>query len=525
MASKKISDNSIALLLLIIILPLITIGYFLYEDYSFRKNEEIRRNEQIAQVLAHSMDSYLNNVKGTLLSATKLTAVQEKNRPRIERIFRSLMLADNHVSLYWYTDLEGNVLAKHPNNWPDKKDKPFVDEVSKGETYISEPRKGTMSGLELVTVSVQVKNAQEDVIGILGASVPISELEKKLQFKVGTTGYPIMVTNSGKFLVHPLKEQVMKKVKPDDHIFKHINQGGSGTLDTIAPFDGKRKLFSYIPLKEAPWTLLIVQPYADLQANSTSYLAYHLGLLLIVLVIIALATYYLILIRRREASIQKLQAEKLSLVSQLAAGMAHEIRNPLTSIKGFTQLAASRDGKLSEAHLEIILSEADRIESLIKETLLLAKPVPDKYTFVQLDQIVLEACQVMEPIALASNVQIEAKLAENIPPIKGEVNHLKQVFINLIKNALEAINHSKGLVSVSLYKEKNSMVISIQDNGVGISKEVLDQLGTPFLSTKSEGTGLGLMVCYRIIQNHEGTIQVKTTNNIGTIFEVRLPLE
>lgn len=216
------------------------------------------------------------------------------------------------------------------------------------------------------------------------------------------------------------------------------------------------------------------------------------------------------------------RSEKLSIVGQLAAGVAHEIRNPMTSIKGFMQLA-KKTNELKPNYIDIILSELDRTETIIYEFLSLAKPnETSNFKKTDLKSILYTVLPLLETQAHMHNVTILHDCPDDIS-IECDENQLKQVFINLIKNALEA-SYPNGIIEIFTEKSMNHVVITIKDNGCGISEERLKKLGEPFYSTKEKGTGLGLLVSYKIIENHNGKIQFTSEEGKGTTVEVTLPL-
>ncbi|WP_377889823.1 PAS domain S-box protein [Alkalihalobacillus sp. R86527] len=219
-----------------------------------------------------------------------------------------------------------------------------------------------------------------------------------------------------------------------------------------------------------------------------------------------------------------LKTEKLSAVGQLAASVAHEIRNPLTSVKGFIQLL-QRDEEIARnaPYLSIILSEIDRMDDIIKDLLVLAKPQAERFTTLLVNDLLSYVVQLLNSQASLYNISFKMELTEEVVSIYGEENQLKQVFINLIKNAIEAMP-SGGTVTLETYREGSHVTITIQDEGVGIPTHKIKTLGEPFYTTKEDGTGLGLLSSFRIVENHEGSIFFDSTEGKGTKVTVILPL-
>ncbi|WP_127586093.1 PAS domain-containing sensor histidine kinase [Paenibacillus koleovorans] len=225
---------------------------------------------------------------------------------------------------------------------------------------------------------------------------------------------------------------------------------------------------------------------------------------------------------RKEAEELMLRSEKLLMAGQLAAGIAHEIRNPLTSIKGFLQLLSSqlRD---KQDYIGIMRSELNRIEAITSELLLLAKPHAKSFRELDVRELLRQVASIMEPQAILNNVVIELICGNEPLPIQCDENQLKQVFINFVKNAIEAMP-AGGQIQVRIERKQQLAVVSVQDQGCGIPEERLASIWQPFFTTKEKGTGLGLMVSYSIIENHHGTIQVASRQGIGSTFVIQLPI-
>ncbi|WP_312476134.1 PAS domain S-box protein [Neobacillus sp.] len=226
----------------------------------------------------------------------------------------------------------------------------------------------------------------------------------------------------------------------------------------------------------------------------------------------------------RKTEEQLRRTEKLSVVGELSASVAHEIRNPLTSLKGFVQLLQMEDQK-HQFYYQIMLDELNRINHIVGELLLLAKPQHLKYTRVEIQKLLIDVISLLNTEASLYNVQIESILPEENLMIECESNQIKQLLINVIKNAIEA-SINGGTVSIVLEPLKNGHIrITVKDNGCGISKERLEKIGEPFYSSKEKGTGLGLTVSFKIVQSHKGTIRFKSEKNHGTSVEVILPIK
>ncbi|MBU9720559.1 MULTISPECIES: sensor histidine kinase [Bacillaceae] len=219
------------------------------------------------------------------------------------------------------------------------------------------------------------------------------------------------------------------------------------------------------------------------------------------------------------------QSEKMETVSQLAASISHEIRNPLTSVKGFLQLLQKSELKdKQKKYLEISLTELDRAEEVIRDYLSYAKPDSTGPMMVlnvkeEIDRII----NILKPLSNQNSIHIETEV--NTHYIKGNPQHFRQCLVNIGKNAIESMEtHSKGTLSISTAREESFVYISIKDTGIGMTKNQIARLGEPYYSTKgAKGTGLGTMLVYRYIQKMGGSIKVNSKKGQGTEFIIRLP--
>uniref|UniRef100_A9U6N3 Sensory histidine protein kinase n=1 Tax=Physcomitrium patens TaxID=3218 RepID=A9U6N3_PHYPA len=208
------------------------------------------------------------------------------------------------------------------------------------------------------------------------------------------------------------------------------------------------------------------------------------------------------------------QTDKLSAIGQLAAGIAHEIRNPLTSLRGFVQLLQA---SLAEPrYCEIMLAELDRINFIVSELLVLAKPQQMKFQEKIPTQIIYDVISLLESQANMNNVIFHDHLERSLPTISCDENQLKQVFINVCKNAIEALPQGGDIYVESTRLAPSRIRISIRDTGKGIDPSRIPRLGEPFYTTKENGTGLGLMVSYRILEEHGGSLTIESEPEKGT---------
>ncbi|WP_407408672.1 ATP-binding protein [Peribacillus sp.] len=228
---------------------------------------------------------------------------------------------------------------------------------------------------------------------------------------------------------------------------------------------------------------------------------------------------------KRKKEINGQMLEKLSLVGQLAAGVAHEIRNPLTSIIGFTQMLQESIGNEDkERYLAIIVSELERINLIVDDFMFLAKP--KEYIEITencINELVHSVIHSMKQELEQKNITIHLTLTLQITAM-CDAQQIKQVLFHLIQNAIESSEKGKTIYVTLKKTSENQLLLTIIDKGCGLTEERQDRLFEPYYSTKEKGTGLGLMLTKQIIENHNGKILLNSTAGKGTTVEVYLPL-
>lgn len=231
---------------------------------------------------------------------------------------------------------------------------------------------------------------------------------------------------------------------------------------------------------------------------------------------------------KQEVSSEINKLEHLNTVSQLAASISHEVRNPLTVSRGFIQLLNTpglADAKKSE-YIKLCLSELDRAEAIISDYLTFAKPILDDVHLLDLYEELDYIEKVMVPFATIKNVEYVYRRndAERLY-FCGNAKKFQQAIINLIKNGIEAMEGGGAIRIDASLEGNNKAVIRIADNGIGMDAEELHRLGKPFYTTKEQGTGLGTMVAFSIIESMQGEIEVESKAGEGTCFSIYLPVK
>jgi len=233
---------------------------------------------------------------------------------------------------------------------------------------------------------------------------------------------------------------------------------------------------------------------------------------------------------RKKMEQQLRQAEKLSALGQLVAGVAHELNNPLAVVMGYAQLL-SKNRNLEERvrkDLEKVLHESERAAKIVRNLLTFARPREPHMTMVDVNRIVVDSLETREMQVQRANVEVRRRLGRDLPPTMADAGQVEQVVVNLLTNAIQALENrpEKRVVEVATEFGNNRIRIIVSDNGPGIPDVVMERIFDPFFTTKSpgKGTGLGLSICYSIVEEHKGRIWVESKAGKGARFYVELPV-
>lgn len=211
--------------------------------------------------------------------------------------------------------------------------------------------------------------------------------------------------------------------------------------------------------------------------------------------------------------------DRLNIMGEMAAGIVHEIRNPMTTVRGFLQM--SKDSPTSE-YVDIMIEELDRAHNIITDFLSVSKTNPTKRKLQELNTIIETLSPLIQAKAMCSNIDVRLELY-TCPPLPLDEKEMRQLILNLSLNGLDAMADG-GTLTIKTYQKDHEVILEIQDEGCGIKEELLEKIGTPFFSTKVHGTGLGLFICHGVAARHDAKIKVKTGEE-GTIFFVHFKLQ
>lgn len=222
---------------------------------------------------------------------------------------------------------------------------------------------------------------------------------------------------------------------------------------------------------------------------------------------------------QRQLDSERAYFDRFNLIGEMAAGIGHEVRNPLTTVRGYLQMFLRK--KQYAAHqeqFETMIEELDRANSIITEFLSLAKNKRIELLPGHLNATIQALFPLLQADAFRLGHEIRIDIS-NIPVFSYDDKEIRQLILNLVRNGMEAM-HDSGIITIGTYQDEDEIVLSVQDTGGGIPKEVLHKLGTPFVTTKESGTGLGISICYRIAERHHAKIEIDTSPE-GTKFLVK----
>ncbi len=393
----------------------------------------------------------------------------------------------------------------------------------------------------------------------------------------GTTGYAWIINHQGIFFDHYETDFIGKNIfevrktkaphfsfkKIDDLTREELLKKKEGTSTYVSGWHRSQrtvteKLIAYtpIPFYETPdrnlrpqprlasefWSVALVAPTEEVSGLVRS-LNFHQALLIAIFQICIIvgtgfwvflsnrwSRYLKIEIQNKTDELKKsqeklVQSERLASVGSMASHVSHEIKNPLLAIGGLAhQLKRSPLlGEKEKQKLELITTEINRLETMLLEIRDFSRPTTPHKRLARINQVVLEVGQLFSPLMAEQHIQYKTQYDPDLPDFLFDPEQIKQVLINLIKNAVEAMPEG-GTMTLQTEEDKNSVLIRVVDTGKGIDQEIKDKLFRPFVTTKKKGTGLGLAVSYKLIQDHNGDILVDSSEK-GTTMTVQLPIE
>ncbi|MBD1380376.1 PAS domain-containing sensor histidine kinase [Metabacillus arenae] len=448
----------------------------------------------MATIHKQQIDQLISQTKARLETmATALT--EEKSLDTIQKYLIETKRKEPRFSGIYYTDRNGlfksgSQLIQYPIDIGSKSSLKNV--LSTKSTVVSGPFYGPISGHDVLTICTPITNEQDSNQHMLLAAIRIDYLQN---------------------IMNVLNPSVKMTVKNEDQSVV-LTSGEKNESSPLEPVE--------IHLDEINW-VIEAKPERVRSAEVLKNSALPLFTAFAGLSIVYTLIQYLRL--KRFARLERLQndAQKLELVGTLAASTAHEIRNPLTGISGFIQILKEKyKNEQDQFYFSIIETEIQRINQIVSEFMVLGKPTAEIQKDYDLNRIIEELVPIITSEAKLHQIEFQFVRNEQEIVVTCNKDHIKQVVLNLAKNALEA-THSGGNLKIVTCLESTAAVIKIIDNGKGIPEAIQDKIFDPFFTMKETGTGLGLVVCKRILAHYNGSIQIESMVDKGTTMIIELP--
>ncbi|MEF2144661.1 MAG: ATP-binding protein [Desulfovibrionaceae bacterium] len=530
-----------------------------YQFHTAYKAKVLAHIQEVVAGHKQSIDSFLN---GKLAEIRVLADVAEydrvKNQDGLEQLLQ--ILQQRHGGLFvdlGLVNAQGTQVAyagPFRLGRADYGHALWFQEAMQREFYISDVFLG-LRGLPHFIVAVKHQwQGQEYILRSTIDFVAFNRLVENI--RIGETGLAYIVNSSGEFQTKPrrqvaISEAFVRDILPPERAFKPGVITGPVPSTSVHlghdPATGEDTVYVTASLKNGDWTLVFQQNQDDafrlfLRARNFALVGVFFSALAIVFMAIVLSKRILNTVvetdRQKEMmNEQVIEAGKLASLGELAAGIAHEINNPVAIMveeAGWIQdLMEEEDLKGAENFDEVqralsqIRSQGGRCKEITHKLLSFARKIDPTLKSVNINELVEEMAALSEQRARFANVHIAEDLDPDLPLIEASPSELQQVFLNLINNAIDAMDHEGGQLKIVSRREKDNVLVSVADTGQGIPKANLQKIFDPFFTTKpvGKGTGLGLSICYGIIQKMGGEISVSSVLDVGTTFHIRLPLK
>lgn len=544
------------ILLLWLVVATLAYGSFASADYLYSRElasetEQINsKNLDIARLLAQSVNHTLNQADGILLfmkTAVEAHGMVDPAHTELLKSFRNkgpvnqIAMADARGDLKFSA-----VPLPRPINISDREHFRVHTREDAGKVFIASPRVTEATATASIFLSRRVNDAGGNFAGVVTIGLDPDYFTDEFRLlDIGPSRSIVLLRSDGTFLAR------VPQLDSDSHVeyfrnhpvFSRINTGITSGVHEAPGIDEPR-LGAFKVLSDFPVVVLVGVPKEAALAKEVarhkvyrswatafSSLLFVAGLALTWLLKrqhvtdLALsqehekAVQYLTQMEKQKVEMELARLDRLNVIGELAASIGHEVRNPLTTVRGYLQLF-QRKNEYSQhtKQFSLMIEELDRANAIITEFLSLAKNKRLDFAPVTLNSIISNLAPLLQADAIREGKEIVLVL-DGTPPILVDANEIRQLVLNLTRNALDAMK-SGGVVTISAAQEEETVVLTVKDTGEGIPPEIFKNLGEPFLTTKENGTGLGLTVCYKIVERHNATMEVKTGPN-GTTFTIR----
>jgi signal transduction histidine kinase len=562
----KITGRLILLVFIVLIPFIILQSYRIQTQYDQRVESELSANVELAKAISTSFMNYLETVwHGEEIIGQTLYQNPSWDGQRIEQYLNSMLSNREMTRKYIWLGPDGRVIASTDSKLRGMKlERDYIDRIVKGEDRIvSSMFKSQFDGQMTLPVAAAVRH-NGALVGIMAAVIDTQHIDKVLpSSREGIDSRYGLADNNGQIVFETgmdlMDEQ--RQLPADSPVWGALEGRTVKTYERKSHVDNSIRFGVDYPIKNINWVCYVTTSLAETLAPYQKDAQQDILILILVSLASVLAAIMLgrmmlkpILAIKETAmefkrgnisartritggdelsstaeifdqminriEIKLVHAENFLTVGEMAASITHEVRNPMTAVRGFVQLLMKeKTSSSSNMYFGIILEELDRANQIIGNFLAMAKPVDIDEKVEHLNEIVADIQPMINALSNLKGITTVYELQEERFPIQINKNEIKQVIINLTRNAMESMDKN-GILTISTSYDKNEVQLIVSDTGCGIPEEQVSQLFNSFFTTKKNGTGLGLTICKSIVERNNGSISVTSEEGVGTAFTV-----
>lgn len=492
-----VNRKNVFLYTLIVVLPL-CIYSLIYLQFKTKQAYSILEETAHRYASFHALyiENFIGETIGRLGSLAVVLNHQKDHDELIQNVLVETHAKDRRFSGFYWVNTDGEIInGSNPlSDQVNVSDRSYFQQaIRTGKTQISEPHMGRVTARYVFSIATPVMNHAGQIKGVLIGSIQL----------------------------HVMEDIIRDWVK--DETIQILDKSGQILFQTGDVPDSNYWTDSSINLEVVPWK---VNSIMELDYRNSILKPFLLNLMMAFLVahVIFMLVQSFLLKQQMARELSQNEADKLKLIGTIAASTAHEIRNPLTGIKGFISLLSRKNkDEQDQYYLSLIQTEVDRINAIVSEMLIVGKPTIASKEINHVNEILMEIIPLIESEAHLHNVQLSISLTNEPVYLMVSKDHLKQIVLNLAKNALESME-SGGQLFISSGRTEEHVWVKIKDTGKGMPPEVLKKIFVPFFTMKEDGTGLGLVVCRRILDSYGGDLLLNSRVGEGTEATIQLPL-